>query len=211
MEPGEIAAIGITNQRETTILWDKGHRPARSATPSCGSAAAPPPFRAQTARRAGLRGSTSGPDHRPGAPMPISPPPRSEWMLGSMWKARSERARRGENSSSARWTPGCMWKLTGGAVHVTDVHQRLPHHALRHPYAVTGTRTPCCAALDIPMGHACPRCAIPARCTATARHRPGREIPIAGIGRRPAGRPVRPDMLLRPAMPRIPTAPAASC
>ncbi len=23
----DIAAIGITNQRETTILWEKGHRP----------------------------------------------------------------------------------------------------------------------------------------------------------------------------------------
>ena len=43
VDPRDIAAIGITNQRETTILWDKDHRPARSTTPSCGSAAAPRP------------------------------------------------------------------------------------------------------------------------------------------------------------------------
>ena len=33
----DIAAIGITNQRETTIVWD------RDTTPSSGSAAAPAP------------------------------------------------------------------------------------------------------------------------------------------------------------------------
>ena len=33
----DIAAIGITNQRETTVVWD-GIRESRSATPSSGSA-----------------------------------------------------------------------------------------------------------------------------------------------------------------------------
>ena len=37
-----IAAIGITNQRETTVVWERGHRPARSTTPSSGRTAAPP-------------------------------------------------------------------------------------------------------------------------------------------------------------------------
>ena len=36
----DIAAIGITNQRETTILWEKATGP--STMPSSGSAAAPP-------------------------------------------------------------------------------------------------------------------------------------------------------------------------
>ena len=36
----DIAAIGITNQRETTIVWDK-ETGNPSATPSSGSAAAP--------------------------------------------------------------------------------------------------------------------------------------------------------------------------
>ena len=39
VSPAEVAGIGITNQRETTILWDK--RPdGRSTTRSSGSAAA---------------------------------------------------------------------------------------------------------------------------------------------------------------------------
>ena len=43
VDPAAIAGIGITNQRETTILWER--KPAApSTTPSCGSAAAPPPL-----------------------------------------------------------------------------------------------------------------------------------------------------------------------
>ena len=40
IQPGDIAAIGVTNQRETTIVWDKatGHP---SITRSFGSAAEP--------------------------------------------------------------------------------------------------------------------------------------------------------------------------
>ena len=53
---GEIAGIGVTNQRETTILWDR-----RSITPSSGSAAA----RQSCARRSSTRGSTNGSSRRP--------------------------------------------------------------------------------------------------------------------------------------------------
>ena len=38
IKPEDIAAIGITNQRETTIMWDRERAP--STTPSSGSAAA---------------------------------------------------------------------------------------------------------------------------------------------------------------------------
>lgn len=38
----DIAAIGITNQRETTVVWDKATG-APSTTPSSGSAAVPRP------------------------------------------------------------------------------------------------------------------------------------------------------------------------
>ena len=37
--PANIAAIGITNQRETTIVWDKRDGASRSAMPLSGSAA----------------------------------------------------------------------------------------------------------------------------------------------------------------------------
>ena len=41
IDPAEIAAIGITNQRETTIVWEKATGPF--TPPSSGSAAARPP------------------------------------------------------------------------------------------------------------------------------------------------------------------------
>ena len=47
----DIAAISITNQRETPWAWD-AVRASRCATPSCGSAAAPPP-RCERLRREG--------------------------------------------------------------------------------------------------------------------------------------------------------------
>ena len=37
----DIAAIGITNQRETTIVWDRNTPESPFTGPSCGSAAAP--------------------------------------------------------------------------------------------------------------------------------------------------------------------------
>ena len=40
--PADIAAIGITNQRETTVLWDRAHRARRSTTPSSGRTGARP-------------------------------------------------------------------------------------------------------------------------------------------------------------------------
>ena len=38
----DIAAIGITNQRETTVLWDRDDRRADRTTPSSGRTGAPP-------------------------------------------------------------------------------------------------------------------------------------------------------------------------
>src|SRR5437773_5260412 len=42
LTPADIAAIGITNQRETTVVWDQ-KRGNRSATPSSGRTGAQPP------------------------------------------------------------------------------------------------------------------------------------------------------------------------
>ena len=43
-----------------------------------------------------------------------------KWVLDHVEGAR-EKARRGEDLCSARWTPGCCGSCTGGAVHATDV------------------------------------------------------------------------------------------
>ena len=39
---GPVAAIGITNQRETVVAWDRRDRPAARTGPSCGRTGAPP-------------------------------------------------------------------------------------------------------------------------------------------------------------------------
>ena len=41
--PEPVAAIGITNQRETLVAFDRRTRPAAPPRPSCGRTAAPPP------------------------------------------------------------------------------------------------------------------------------------------------------------------------
>ena len=40
VKPGQVLGIGVTNQRETTLLWDKKKPASRCITPLSGSAAA---------------------------------------------------------------------------------------------------------------------------------------------------------------------------
>ena len=115
--PGTLPAIGITNQRETTIVWDKetgqpGLQRHRLAVP---------PHRGHVrdssgGRRAGrtISGRTTGllPDaYFSATKITVDSGPRG--------RGPGE-GRGGASCSSAPWTPGCIWKLTGGAVHVTD-------------------------------------------------------------------------------------------
>ena len=115
VNPADIAAIGITNQRETTILWDRATgRPIYNAIVW------------QCRRTAdivdGLIGqgleehikSTTGliPDAYFSAT-------KIKWILDHVEGAR-EKAERGEIlfGTVDSWL---VWKLTGGAAHVTDV------------------------------------------------------------------------------------------
>ena len=176
--PRDIAAIGITNQRETTVLWDRAHRPAARTTPSSGRTGAPRPS-ATSCSAAGARGAD--PRARPGwCSTPTSPAPSSRWLLDHVPGARA-RAERGELAFGTVDT-WLVWKLTGGRVHVTDASQRLAHAALRHPHAATGT-TSCCALLDIPRAML-PRGRAPrSERLRRDRDRPVRRArcPIAGI------------------------------
>ena len=114
VKPEEIAAIGITNQRETTIVWDRSTgepiAPAivwqcRRTAARCSALAASPEAARITAKTglvvdAYFSGS------------------KIEWILSNVAGAR-ERAAAGDllfgNVDS--WL---IWKLTNGAVHVTD-------------------------------------------------------------------------------------------
>jgi len=115
LQSGDLAAIGITNQRETTILWDRAtgnpiyHAivwQCRRTAPMCDalrSAGHAEAFRRKTGLV--LDAYFSG--------------PKLAWLLDHVPDAR----RRAEAGELAFGTVDCylIWKLTGGRVHATDV------------------------------------------------------------------------------------------
>ena len=114
MEAGEISAIGITNQRETTIVWDKNTgRPVynaivwqcRRTSDFCTNLVErgyADEIRAKTGLLIDAYFSAT----------------KIKWILDNVEGAR-ERAERGELlfGTVDTWL---VWKLTGGKVHVTD-------------------------------------------------------------------------------------------
>ncbi len=114
VRPAEIAAIGITNQRETTILWDKATgRPIHNAVVwQCRRTA--PLVDALLDQGLGdhIRRTTGL------VPDAYFSATKIKWILDQVPGAR-ERARRGEIlfGTVDSWL---LWKLTGGTVHATD-------------------------------------------------------------------------------------------
>ena len=102
VQPEEIAAIGITNQRETTIVWDKETgRPIYNAIVWQCRRTAPLCEELKRRRPGGLHPR----DTLACSSMPIFPAPRSSgsWTMCRM-PARAGRG--GPICSSARWIPG---------------------------------------------------------------------------------------------------------
>ena len=170
MEAGEISAIGITNQRETTIVWDKNTgRPVynaivwqcRRTSDFCTNLVErgyADEIRAKTGLLIDAYFSAT----------------KIKWILDNVEGAR-ERAERGELlfGTVDTWL---IWKLTGGAAHVTDVTNAsrtmlFNIHTLKWDKDI-------CALLDIPM------CMLPKVCDSSmvygAARIGGAEIPIAG-------------------------------
>jgi glycerol kinase len=114
LKAADIAAIGITNQRETTLLWDR-----RTGEPICHAIVW------QDRRTAGFcdelktAGHTELIQSRSGLVIDAYfSGSKLRWMLDHVPGAR-ERAERGELAFGTidSWL---MWKLTGGALHITD-------------------------------------------------------------------------------------------
>jgi glycerol kinase len=115
---GDVAAIGITNQRETTVVWDR-----RSGQPVCNAIVW------QDTRTAALVRELAGTDSvdrlRERVGLPLSTyfsGPKIAWILDNVPGAR-ERAESGELAfgNIDTWV---LWNLTGGpdgGVHATDV------------------------------------------------------------------------------------------
>ncbi len=113
-EAGEIAAIGITNQRETTVVWD-----AATGKPVCNAIVwqcRRTADRIQRLRRDGLEETVRKKTGLiPDAYFSAS---KLEWILDNVPGAR-ERAERGELRFGTvdSWL---IWNLTEGRVHATD-------------------------------------------------------------------------------------------
>lgn len=111
--PGNIAAIGITNQRETTVVWEKKTgRPIHNAIVW------------QDTRTAGICAGLAGQDgqnrYRAKTGLPLATyfsGPKIKWLLDNLPGAR-KRAEKGELlfGNIDTWL---IWNLTGS--HVTDV------------------------------------------------------------------------------------------
>ena len=170
--PG-IAAIGITNQRETTLIWDR--------------ATGQPIHRAivwQDRRTADICGALRAAGHGPMIAArtgllldPYFSGTKVKWLLDHIPGAR-ERAARGELAFGTvdSWL---IWNLTGGRVHATDATNAA--RTLLFDIAANAWDAEICGLLDIPM-QILPEvrdCAAPFGMT-----RPdlfGREIPILGV------------------------------
>ena len=115
IEISEIAAIGVTNQRETVVVWDK-----ETGRPICNAIVW------QCRRTADLCAELEAEGHAPlireRTGLRIDPyfsGTKLKWILDHVEGAR-ERAEAGELLFGTVDTWLC-WKLTGGEIHITDV------------------------------------------------------------------------------------------
>ncbi len=112
---GQIAAVGITNQRETTVLWERaGGKPAANAIVwQCRRSA----DICRQLKSAGLE------DHFRSRTGLVLDPYFSGTKLTWLFEQDAGLKRRSENGELAFGTVDAflVWRLTGGASHVTDV------------------------------------------------------------------------------------------
>ena len=144
IDPKQIAAVGITNQRETTILWDKATgRPVYNAIVwQCRRTAA-------ICDQLKERGLSEAVTEKTGLLIDAYfSGTKIKWILDNVPGVR-ERAEKGELGAGTvdSWL---IWNLTGGKVHVTDYSNAsrtmlFNIHTLRWDQEL-------CAALGIPMG-----------------------------------------------------------
>ncbi|MFN3282120.1 MAG: glycerol kinase GlpK [Tabrizicola sp.] len=168
-----IAAIGITNQRETTLIWDRATgQPIH------------PAIVWQDRRTADTCTALKEQGHEPMITArtgllldPYFSGTKVKWLLDNVEGARS-RAKRGELAFGTVDT-WLIWNLTGGKVHATDATNA--SRTLLYNIAEGRWDEDICRLLDIPMS-LLPQvhdCAAPFGMT-----RPdlfGREIPILGV------------------------------
>ena len=132
--PQDIAGIGITNQRETTIVWDKETgKPVynaivwqcRRTAALCEQLKKDEAFTEYVKEHTGLLIRRLFLRHE------------DKMDIGQRARARANGPKRAELlfGTVDTWL---IWKLTGGAQLRDGLHQRQPHHAVQHQDAVLG-------------------------------------------------------------------------
>ena len=210
--PSAIAAIGITNQRETTIVWSRATgEPIGNAIVWQGPA-----------HRSRLRSAQAA---RPRATLSRQDRPRPRCLfLGHQTRlaARSHARARvlrptAASSPSAPSIPWLVWMLTGGAdaasrknaVHATDASNA--SRTLLFDIHEGGWSDELLHTLEIPRSLLGAGASVEPRIRAHACRSAGRIDSDRRRRRRSAERPVRAGLASTPARSRTPTAPAASC
>jgi len=173
LRPDDIAAIGITNQRETTLVWD-----ANTGKPLHNAIVWQDRRTADFCRSLRERGDDKIITERTGLLAdPYFSGTKLKWILDNVEGAR-DRAQRGELLFG---TVDCylIWKLTGGARHVTDA----TNAARTMLYDIHKGRwsTTICKMFDVPL-EMLPEVQDCAADFGTTRPDLfGREIPILGV------------------------------
>ena len=172
VSPEEVAAIGITNQRETTVVWDKNTgRPiynavvwqCRRTAALCEELKKDGELSKYIRERTGLLIDA------------YFSATKLKWILDHVEGAR-ERAKAGELlfGTVDSWL---VWKLTGGKVHITDYTNASRTMLFDIERLCWDGRI--CDALDIPM-EMLPR-VMPSSTVYGTANVQGVEVPIAGI------------------------------
>jgi glycerol kinase len=115
IDPKQIAALGITNQRETAVLWERA-----TGRPVCNAIVWQCRRTAAICDRMKAEGLAAAVEEKTGLLIDAYfSGTKIQWMLDHVPGAR-ERAERGELCAGTvdSWL---IWNLTGGKVHVTDV------------------------------------------------------------------------------------------
>ncbi|MBI5901359.1 MAG: glycerol kinase GlpK [Rhodocyclales bacterium] len=115
VRPSEVAAIGITNQRETTLLWNR-----LTGEPLCKAIVWQDRRTAQDCAELAARGLAETVRAKTGLVLDAYfSATKLAWMLANLPGARAA-AERGELAFGTVDT-WLLWNLSGGAVHATDV------------------------------------------------------------------------------------------
>ena len=205
----DIAAVGITNQRETALVWDQHDRRAGVQRDRL---AGHPHRRDLPASSATLGGGAERYKDKVGLPLATYfSGPKVRWILDNVEGAR-EKAEAGDLvfGNMDTWV---IWNMTGGAeggLHITD-----PTNASRTMLMDLDTLSwdeGIAEEMGIPLSMLPEIRSSARRCTATVRERgvlarrAARRASSATSRRPPSARPAS-----RSARPRTPTAPATSC